>query len=199
MFVRLLVEGDLDETVAMAVVTHAGGTVTHVFPKRGFGYIRKLLPDVNDAAKGQPILAMVDLMDTGFDCPVAARDAWLPNPEPRMLFRLVVREIESWLMADRTGLARFLGVEKDQVPRRPEEEEDPKRSLIRLAKKSPRSRLRRRLVPERSSTATEGPLYTPTLRRFVRDQWSIQRATPNAESLARCVRALERLIANQTP
>jgi hypothetical protein len=193
MYIQLLVEGEIDEVIGQAVAYHAGATVVKTFRENGFGYVKTMLPGLNLASKGMPVLALVDLMDTGFGCPVAARDAWLPEPEPQMLFRLVVREIESWLMADRVGIAQFLGVKKDQVPRQPEREPDPKRSLVQLAKKSPYGRIRRGIVPEDRSTAAEGPRYNTELGRFVREQWDIERAMQHAESLARCVRAVERL------
>jgi hypothetical protein len=114
-YVAILVEGRVDEAVARRIVHEAGGQVTTTYGLRGVGYVQSKIAAFNASSKGTPTLALVDLMDTAHDCPVIARDAILPYQEPTMLFRLVIREIESWILADRPNVARFLGVPKKKV------------------------------------------------------------------------------------
>lgn len=192
----LLVEGRLDGAVGRQIVEYVGGEVHAVYGNRGFGYIKRKLPAFNQAATGMPILALVDLMDTEEDCVVAARDKWLPSPHPQMVFRLVVREIESWLMADRAMIAQFLSVSRRKIPRHPEEVLDPKQTLINLARASRNGTIRRLLVPSAGSTATEGPAYTDEMIRFVQSAWNVENAARQAESLNRCISAVERLFKN---
>jgi len=144
------------------------------------------------------MLALVDLMDTGLPCPPAVVDAWLPRRDPGMLFRVVVREVESWLLADRTNLADFLRVAVAKVPSAPEEEIDPKQSLVNLARKSRSAEIRRLLVPAKGSSATEGPAYTSEMRRFVDNHWDVAEARKNAPSLASCLKALEQRLSERT-
>lgn len=192
----LLVEGRLDGAVGRQIVEYVGGEVHAVYGNRGFGYIEKKLSAFNRAAAGMPILALVDFMDTGEDCVVAARNKWLPSAHPQMIFRLVVREIESWLMADRAMIAQFLSVSKQKIPRHPEQVLDPKQTLINLARSSRNGTIRRLLVPPAGSTATEGPAYTDEMIRFIRSMWSVEKAARQAESLRRCILAVERLFEN---
>lgn len=143
----LLVEGLLDEVVGRRILEHLGGQVSVVYGKRGIGYIQRKITGFNDAATGFPILTLADLMDTGLSCAAAVVKTWLPHRNESMFFRLAVREIESWLLADRANLAAFLKVPRSKIPQHPEQIEDPKRTLINLARRSRSATIRRNLVP----------------------------------------------------
>lgn len=110
-----------------------------------------------------------------------------------MLLRCVVRELEAWLLADRRGIADHLGVALAGVARDVERLEDPKRTLVALAQRSRRRRLRDLLVPPKGTTATQGRGYTGELARLVAERWDVGAARRLAPSLDGCVRALERL------
>jgi hypothetical protein len=114
-----------------------------------------------------------------------------------MLFRVVVQEIESWILADRTSVSSFLGVRKSKIPHHPEELNDPKASLIECARASPKDGLKNALVPDDPTVRAEGPAYTIRMERFVQNQWSLERAMQNAESLRRCVHAVEAFLETQ--
>ncbi|MCH8961578.1 MAG: hypothetical protein IH820_09725 [Bacteroidetes bacterium] len=193
----LLVEGTLDEAVGRRIIEYTDGTVQTVYGKKGVSYIKKKLSGFNKAAVAIPVLALVDLMDTKSDCPKQVVEEWLPQRHKNMVFRLVVPEIESWIMADWAGISTFLAVSKNKVPDNPEQVADPKRTLVGLARMSHSERIRRLLVPARGSTATEGPAYTSELQRFVRDQWNIGEAIDRAPSLKRCVGAVTRFFMQQ--
>jgi hypothetical protein len=195
--IALLVEGNLDETTARCIVEKAGGTVSTVYGKRGAGYVKQNIEGFNNLAKGTPVLAIADLMDTDFDCPARAVEAWLPHRNEMMLFRLVVREIESWLLADRSNVAQFLGVPKKKIPRRPERLDDPKRNVVNLARQSRYRRIRELLVPEEGVSASEGPGYTSEMQTFVREAWHPGKAREKSESLARCVVAVAAFLEKQ--
>lgn len=186
----LLVEGVLDEAVGRRIIEHAGATVVGPYGKEGIGYIKKNLSAFAQSAQGTPMLALADLMDTEFDCPARVVQEWLPYPQENMLFRLVVREIESWILADRANAAQFLGVPKNKIPCHPEELDNPKRRVINLARHSRHARARRLLVPPDGSTATEGRAYTSEMQKFVRKRWNLKEAARRADSLKRCVTAV---------
>lgn len=188
--VHLLVEGVLDEVVGRRIVADLGGVPGVVYGKRGFGYIRSKIAGFNRGAVHVPMLALVDFMDTRAECPPSAAREWLPKPEAKMVFRLAVPEIEGWLLADRKGVASFLGVPIDKVPLDPEGLSDPKQTLVNLARRSRRNTLREALVPHPGTSAVEGPRYTSELAKFVSNDWDLEAAREVSPSLRTC---LERL------
>jgi hypothetical protein len=101
-----------------------------------------------------------------------------------------VREVEAWLLADRVGIAEFLYVDLQKVPHAPEREEDPKRTLINLARKSRKKRLSREIVPAIGSAAPIGPLYNLHFTTFVNNRWDIAKARQAAPSLNRTISRL---------
>lgn len=138
-------------------------------------------------------LALVDFMDTGCACPAEVILKWLPNKNDLMIFRVVVREIESWLLADRINIAKFLNVNIEKIPLNPENEADPKRKIINIARSSRSSKIRSALVPEQNSTAQVGKLYTSEIKRFIKDFWNIDSARENSPSLDKCLKRLQEL------
>ncbi len=191
--VGLLIEGNLDETVGRRIAAHCGLTVSVVYGKRGFGYVRRKLSGFNRSAAGMPLVAIADSMDMHEPCPPAAVARLLPHPHPNTRFRLAVREIESWLLADAINLARFLAVPRSVVPRNPDGLVDPKRELIRLAEHSRKRALRRLMVPSLGSAGIEGPGYTSEMQRFVTADWDIASSIAVSESLRKCVDAVTTL------
>jgi hypothetical protein len=187
----ILAEGTLDEAVATKIIRAAGGQPATPFPKNGADYIEKKIQGYNQLAQGMPILVLVDLMDIDPDCPAGAVQKWLPNRHEQMLLRFVIREIESWILADRTSLSRFLGVRKSKIPHHPEELDDPKAALIECARNSPKESLKNALIPDDPTVRDQGPAYTIRMERFIQKQWNLERALQNTESLRRCVRAVK--------
>jgi hypothetical protein len=194
MQISLLVEGSLDAAVGTKIIASQGGSVGPVYGMKGVDYVENTIGGFNQKAQGGPILTLVDLMDTDSDCPVDVVQNWLPHRNRPMLFRLVVREIESWILADRSGVARFLGLRTSQIPHHPEDLDDPKKSLITLAQSSRYESLRRALVPDDPTQNDQGPGYTSRMRTFVREKWDLGAAMDNADSLRRCVDAVSRLV-----
>lgn len=192
--ISVLVEGTLDAVVAEKIITTSGDTLGTVYGQEGIDYIEKKIQGFNDLAQGIPILALVDLMDLESDCPAKIIQDWLPHRHEQMLLRVVVREIESWILADRTNVARFLGIRKSLVPHHPEDLADPKESLVELARASRHAGIRNDIVPNDPTVNDEGKAYTTRVGRFVRNQWDLTAAMETASSLHRCVLAVERLI-----
>ena len=188
--IHLLVEGILDEAVARRIVEAAGHAPGDCYGKRGSGYISDRIHNFNKSASYLSILTLVDLMDTECDCAPEAVSRWLPHANPRMFFRIVVREIESWVLADREAVARFLDIRKTSIPLLPESLEDPKQELINLARRSRKPFIKEALVPEPGVTARIGRLYNSEIARFIREDWHINEARKLAPSLDSCIRHL---------
>ena len=113
-----------------------------------------------------------------------------------MCFRVAVREIEAWLLADRTRIAKFLSVDSRNVPLNVEALPDPKRTVLQLAGLSRQRSLREDMLPRPGSGRDVGPAYNSRLIEFVTDRqrgWRPDVAAQASESLRRCLRCLGRL------
>lgn len=181
----------MDEAIAKRIIKIAGHSPGTVYGKRGSGYLEKNIRGFNKAAQGTHYLALVDFMDTRLSCPAEVITRWLPNRSSYMLLRVVVRELESWILADRANMAKFLRIDIAKVPMHPEEIQNPKQTLINLARGSRSKRVRSALVPDKQSTAQVGKLYTSEAVRFIENHWDVENARRLAPSLDRCLRQLE--------
>ena len=189
-------EGLLDEAVVEVIIRHVGAEPHRFFGGRGKGSLLKQLGGFNAAALHFPWFVLVDL-NSSAHCVAEQRRRWLPNPSPKMCFRIAIREVEAWLLADRERIAGFLGVPLMRVPHDPELLEDPKQTLVNLARNSSRVAIRSDLVPRPSAGRSEGPAYTSALSQFVRDPsagWRPGIAAARADSLGRCLTRLESLV-----
>jgi hypothetical protein len=187
MAVTLVVEDDVTDVTARKVVAIANPQLTIAYTRvcEGSGLIRKQLPAFNNASLATPYLIITDL-DTVVCAPTLVA-AWCQRIRlnPGLTFRVAVREVEAWLLADRTAIAQFLGIAVNRVPAYPEQTPDPKRALIQLASTSRYSGIRRAIVPV--GAATQGRDYNGCLSTFVNAQWDVHRAAANAPSLAKAV------------
>ena len=188
--INVLVEGDVDEFVATKIIRATGHERGAVYGRRDYRYIKDKCSGFNAAAQGSYILALIDLMDTGFDCPQILIDDWLPYRHPNFIFRAVVREIESWVMADKDAIARFLQISRSKLPDDVEHLTDPKQTFINLIRKSRSKNLREEMVPVAGSTASVGKLYSSNMARFIQDYWDVETACANSVSLSRCVQRM---------
>ncbi len=189
--VSIAVEGNVDEAVARVLVAKAGHQAGPVYGRSGKSAIDKAIRGYNEASKFSPWFVLRDLDEDR--CLVQLRDQLLPRPNPRMAFRIAVREVESWLIADRSALARHLGISEVRLPAKPDDEPDPKRAIM-IASRDSRSRsVREGMNPGDDSSRAVGPGYDDILIEFVHNSWNPTRACRNSRSLAKCVRALEHL------
>ncbi len=188
--VNIVVEDSLSEAVLRKVLCESRSrfAVGYCYCRGGYGYIKRTVPGFNNAAKGTPFLVLVDLES---ECPPAQIAEWLPMPmHPNLVFRIAVMEVESWILADESGFAAFLGISRSLMPGNVDGIADPKQSLVDLARRSRKSALRDAIVPVPRSTAKVGPDYNRHLVDFVENRWSITEAARNSPSLQRTVSAL---------
>lgn len=186
------VEGDVDEAVARTVIKHAGATVGTIYGKQGGAYLRQKIAGYNNAAQRSPWLVLVDL-NHGAECAPPLVRAWLPQPAVRLCFRVAVREIETWLIADSEPLAGFLGISRAKIPTNPEELEDPKAAMVNLVRVSRRAAIRQDMLPRAGSGRTVGPAYSSRLIEFVSSSWRAEVAAARSPSLRRAIDCLKRL------
>jgi hypothetical protein len=196
-FVSGAVEGPSDEPVLRRIVEECGGIVHRVQVQNGKPNLRRALPGYNAAARRSPWLVLVDL-DQGHPCAGALVTDWLPVPSAHMRLRVVVHQIEAWLLADAERFASFFGVKRSAIPSHPDSILDAKAKVLALVEDSRRSALRQDMLPRAGSGRKVGPAYTSRVIDFASnssDGWRLDVAMKHSASLAKCVTRLDELIA----
>lgn len=191
-WVAAVVEGPTDAAVAERLLEHVGLALGPVYGLRGKAYNDQRLKGYNNAARFAPWLVLRDL-DRDGPCASALVDALLPAPSSHMRFRVAVREMEAWLLADAGALSRHLSVPIGQIPSNPDDLPDPKRALVQIAQRSSKREIRRDMAPRAGSGAMVGPGYTTFVVEFARTRWRPEVAAIQSPSLARCIAALKTL------
>lgn len=189
---HLVVEGPTDEVVLRRVLSHLQVEAGRAFGLRGRPNLLIKLPRYNAAAQFDAFVALVDF-DSEPNCVGEFVNAHLPHPGALMRFRVAVRAIEAWLMADRDGLADFLSVSPSRIPLYPDAVQSPKTEMVNIARHSRRRPIRTAMVPREGSGTSVGPAYTSMLIEFANTRWDIRAATPNSPSLSRSVVAISSL------
>jgi hypothetical protein len=193
--VYIATEDALSEAVAERLILeenkglHVGVRVG----RKGNTFLRKKLPQFKEIARSIPIFVLTDL--DLVECPACLIEDWngrekLPS---KMLFRVAVREIEAWLLADREGFADFSGVPLHRIPDQPETLVNPKETLLNIVRRYGKRAVKADLLPEKGSTAKIGFSYNQALCAFVKDTWSPDRAAMVAKSLHRTRYRLQEL------
>lgn len=211
--VAIVVEDELSDRVARRLINHTNRhwTVGVRYPLKqlsgglanprnanerrglsGFGQIKVNLPAFNMAAKNRPYLVLTDI-DIHVACPGDLWEKWMPGvgKHPNLLFRVAVKEIEAWLLADRLNIADFLEVPISLIPSAIETVADPKLEIVALARQSASDEIKHALVPPVGSSAEVGRSFDSKLIQFVRDHWDIDSAANHSRSLERAVKALQ--------
>lgn len=190
--VSAAVEGDVDEAVVRTLIELAGGEPGPVYGKNGKSSLRTKINGYNNAARRVPWLVLVDL-DADAGCAPPLRRDWLPEPAPLMCFRIAVRQVEAWLMADGETLSSYLGVRRTRIPNDPESLPDAKAEMVGIARDSRRRAIRQDMVPRPGSGRSVGPAYTSRLIEYAKTQWRSEVAAQHADSLRGAIACLERL------
>ncbi len=120
----------------------------------------------------------------------------IPSPQPislpmELLFRIAVREVESWILADRKAWAKYIKIPVDNWPRTPDQLADPKQYLLNVIRSKGRKKAHKEMLP--LGTAHIGPRYNEILSEFIASQWSPPRAAALSPSLKRSIDALCRI------
>ena len=162
--INIAVEDDLSEAVLKEILKQSQRpfSVGSCLKRGGYGYLKKILPGINRAAKGSPYLVLTDLDNN--DCPLALLTNWLSCPKnSNLIFRVAVVEVEAWLLAHREAFADFLGISVGLIPDNTDSVPNPKQFLINLTKKSRKRSLRDAIVPAKNSTAKIGKIIMDNL------------------------------------
>ncbi|UZQ55058.1 DUF4276 family protein [Trichothermofontia sichuanensis B231] len=189
--INLAVEDDLSEAILKEILKQSQRpfVIGMCLKRQGYGYLKRILPGINHAAKGSPYLVLTDL--DRYECPLAILTEWLSAPKhPNLIFRVAVTEVEAWLLAHREAFAKFLGISVNLIPHNLDAIPDPKRLLIELTRKSKKRNLRDAIVPAKNSTAKIGRDYNSQLIGFVHQNWQAEVARSHSRSLDRALNAI---------
>lgn len=188
----------MERVVAIKLLTFCGHHPGNIYGGKGAAWIQqKAVALFHLATDSMGVLVLTDLRDSKAGCaPEALREyilKKLPNPPKTFLCRFAVNELKSWLLADRKGLASFMGISETKMPQCPENEAFPKEKLVSLAHSSRRKRIREGIAPPAGHYSDVGPEYTSALSEFINNFWDIESAMLHAPSLKRCVSRLREL------
>jgi len=192
LIVSAAVEGLVDEAVIRRLLLDAAALSGTVYVTNGKSNLKKKVNAYNQAARRFPWILLVDL-NREADCAPALRARWLPWPNELMCFRVAVREVEAWLLADRQSMSQFLGVTLAKVPQDPDSLDNPKGFLVDLARRSRFRDLREDMVPRPASGRSEGPAYASRMIEFAGQHWRPSVAEKSSESLRRCRKGIDAL------
>ena len=182
-YITLVFEDELSEAVMNKLLRCFPGKyyINSSYSGHGFGYLKTNVRGFNQASIVNPHFMLTDL-DT-CECPVALINDWINFPlNHNFIFRIAVREVESWLLADIEGLSRFFNISVANFPRNPDKERDPKNTLIQLAKRSRKRSIKEDIVPI-NDNASIGPNYNGCLSEYVFKFWDIENALLRSPSL----------------
>lgn len=161
---------------------------------RGHGDIKsRCQAFLNMARSGSHTLILTDL-DT-VECACALIRDWfaIPQEDPvnlpsQCIFRVAVREVESWIIADHAAWAEYIGIPAANFSIHPDRLDDPKEHLLKVIRRKGKKKIHREMLPKGS--AHIGPRYNEVLCDFVDKLWVPARAAENSPSLDRALKAL---------
>ncbi len=161
---------------------------------QGSGYLRQKLPQLIKLAESIPVLMLTDL--DRVECAPTLRDQWFAKSSivpKNLLFRVAVREVEAWLLADQEAFSAFARVPAPQVPDRPDELDDPKQTLLNLVRRYAKRDIKDAVLPRPGTKSPEGIAYNPVLIQYAKEIWEPERAAQCSDSLARVMPRLRSL------
>ena len=124
------------------------------------------------------------------DSPTVLCNNWFKLPCLRMLpksmiFRVACHEVESWIIADKTGFANFLEISDVNFPDTPDQLTDPKQYLFNVIRSKCRKKKYLDMLPQKNQKV--GLEYDSMLTDFVNSKWNIEKAMMRSPSLRRAV------------
>ena len=192
----LVCEDELSEVVMKKMVRElfpVNNLVLRTIRREGRGYIKSRINEFNNQSNMLPFFILADL-DTD-SCAPGLIGQWLKRAcRKNLVFRIAVREVESWLLADTYGFANYLGLEHAYILKEvnsPEDLWDPKEKLISIVDHSRKRDLKSDIVGKKQGGGyRQGPGYNTRLAEYIMEYWDIGRAAKKTDSLQRALKAV---------
>lgn len=150
----------------------------------------------NSAARSHIYFVLTD-QDTNDRCPPNAINELAEPLHPNLLYRFSVMEVESWVLAHREAISRFLSIPLNKIPHKTDDIVKPKECLVNMARSSKSSNIRKDIVPRNNSTSKVGPDYNGRLIKFVLCHWDVRIASQVSPSLERTFERLTNFTATR--
>lgn len=167
---------------------------------RGFGKLKKTAKSFVDTTRNGCWAIFITDLDN-IDSIQSLCNEWFSLPcfrllPPQMVFRVAVREVESWIMADVQGISEFFNIHESNFSDDPDSLPDPKQYLLNLIRRKCRKKVFQNMLPEDNQCI--GIEYNPQLKKFINQNWDIERAMAKSTSLQRAVICLQNKLDNFT-
>lgn len=196
--VILAVEDELSEAISIQILKKFDIEIWDTIRGEGKTYLQQKALELNRSATGVAIFMLTDL-DSPRNCPPKLIRSWIKGHlNPRFFFRVAVMEVESWVMADRKGIAEFLSISINRIPQNPDNIPNPKEFLVALARRSKKKTVRAALIPAQGTILPIGNEYNNFLSEFVQEHWNIERAATVSPSLKRTLDRLHQATRTDT-
>lgn len=194
-YITLATEDELSESVGIRLINDflPNFCVPQLLRQGGSGYLKSRCHNFNKMAERHPVFLITDL--DSMACPSYLMQKWFGNSliNDGFLFRVAVREIEAWLLADHQGMQQLLERGANNLERNPDNLPNPKEYLLQCARRAPRD-VKNDLIRQAGSLASQGLGYNSRLCAFVQDIWSPDRASGRSDSLARAIHRLRSIV-----
>lgn len=191
--IAIATEDQLSEAILLRLISEIPTPCNVEFKlgKRGNGYLRSRMSNWYQMAQRQVMLVLTDLDRA--NCVVEFRNQWLEDPPPpNLLFRIAVREVESWALADHVAIRALIG-SKGVLPTAPDDLLDPKQALLKLAAGAPKH-VRSDLLKTVGNNLSPGLGYNARMTDWISSTWSPLRAAERSPSLARTQTRLNQVV-----
>ena len=144
------------------------------------------------------MLALRDLDDDAACAPTLVA-LLLPDKNERMLLRVCVKQVESWLMADKEAYARFCGVPLGHIPDNPETVGNPKALIQSLGESGKAVKLHRHFSKLKRTGVPMWGMLGEWHAQFAEKHWDPVRAADSnrSPSLTRALARVKELVAKE--
>jgi hypothetical protein len=193
-YITIATEDELSEAVASRIIAEElpAYQVVQKLRRGGNGYLKSKCYSFNQMALRHPVFLITDLDNA--QCASALIESWFDATplNANLKFRVAIREIESWLLADHQGMKTLLGRGANKITSAPEQLQNPKEHLLQCAKNASRD-VKNDLIRAKGALAQQGLGYNSRLCEFVRDTWSPSQASERSDSLKRAIQRLKEI------
>jgi hypothetical protein len=185
--VKLAGEGLVDIAILQRLATDVGLVPGDCYGLKGKSHLDQRTGNYNSASNHEPWLILRDL-DHDCECPGALVIAKIGVQGRWLQYRVAVREVEVWLMADGATFCDKYHISTALLPRNLEALESPKSSILQLLAASRSRDIRESMVRARPGQPLRiGPEYNALLCEFALKHWNPTSGQRHSRSLERAL------------
>jgi len=191
--IYLVCEGLTDQIVLRRLFDYLDLPRPSEIPPTGKSKIKSKLKGYNSTAFHYGHWVVVIDLDQEAPTAGAYVNMLVPNKANQLIMCVAVQAIESWLLGDQTNLSGYLKVPTNRIPLQPDEEDDPKATLMQIVRHCRNRAMQEDMLPPANGTAKQGPGYVGRVSQFIHHDttpWRPDEASKHSPSLTTCVQLL---------